>query len=43
MGVDDVQRLLTDKVIGRRVEATVVRGDRTLALELVPIELALES
>ena len=43
MGVDDVQRLLTDEVIGRRVEATVVRGDRTLALELVPIELALES
>jgi S1-C subfamily serine protease len=43
MGVDDVQRLLTDEVIGRRVEATVVRGDRTLALQLVPIELALES
>ena len=37
-GVDDVQRLLTDDAIGKRVEATVVRGDRTITLALVPTE-----
>jgi serine protease Do len=39
-GVDDVQRLLTSDVIGNRVTATVVRGDQTLSVELVPTELA---
>jgi serine protease Do len=38
--VDDVQRVLTDEVIGSRLEATVVRADETLSLELVPTELS---
>jgi S1-C subfamily serine protease len=38
--VEDLQRLMTGELIGRRVELTVVRGDRTLALTLAPVELA---
>src|ERR671934_1293024 len=37
--VDDLQRFMVGELIGRRVTLTVVRGDRTHALELVPIEL----
>jgi serine protease Do len=37
--VEDLQRLMTGELIGRRVELTVVRGDRTLALTLTPVEL----
>jgi serine protease Do len=37
--VEDLQRLMTGELIGRPVALTVVRGDRTLALTLVPIEL----
>jgi S1-C subfamily serine protease len=37
--VEDLQRLMVGDLIGRRVTLTVVRGDRTLALELTPIEL----
>ena len=40
-GVADVQRLMTGELIGSRVSATVVRGDRTLVVELVPDELSL--
>jgi serine protease Do len=39
-GVGDMQRLMTGDLIGSRVTATVVRGDQTLALELVPDELS---
>ena len=38
--VDDVQRAMTHEVIGQRLLARVVRGDRWLELELVPQELA---
>jgi S1-C subfamily serine protease len=37
--VDDLQRFMVGELIGRRVTLTVVRGDRTHALELVPVEL----
>jgi serine protease Do len=37
--VEDLQRLMVGEMIGRRVGLTVVRGDRTLALTLTPIEL----
>jgi len=37
--VDDVQAVMTDEVIGRRISARVVRGDRFLQLEVAPIEL----
>jgi serine protease Do len=37
--VEDLQRLMTGELIGRRVGLTVVRGDRTLALTLTPVEL----
>ena len=37
--VEDLQRLMVGDLIGRRVELTVVRGDRTLALTLMPVEL----
>jgi serine protease Do len=37
--VDDIQRLMTEDVIGERVRAYVIRGDRWLDLELVPSEL----
>jgi serine protease Do len=40
-GVADVQRLMTGELIGSRVSATVVRGDQTLVVELVPDELSL--
>jgi serine protease Do len=39
-GVDDMQRLMTGERIGSTLRAAVVRGDRTLALEFVPAELA---
>ncbi len=38
-GVQDLQRMMTGERIGSRLEATVVRGDQTIALELVPVEL----
>ena len=38
--VDDIQRLMTHERIGERVSARVLRGDRWLALELLPSELA---
>jgi S1-C subfamily serine protease len=37
--VDDIQRLLTEDAIGMPVAAKVLRGDRTLELELRPVEL----
>jgi S1-C subfamily serine protease len=37
--VDDVQRLMTKDAIGQPLPVTVVRGERTLALELRPVEL----
>jgi serine protease Do len=37
--VEDLQRLMVGDLIGRRVTLTVVRGDRTHALTLTPIEL----
>src|SRR5437764_1410037 len=37
--VDDLQRLMVGELIGHSVALTVVRGDRTLRLELVPVEL----
>jgi len=37
--VDDVQRLMSGEVIGRRLPVRVLRGDRWLDLELSPIEL----
>jgi serine protease Do len=38
---DDLQRLMVGELIARPVRATVVRGGRTLMLELVPAELEL--
>src|SRR5947209_583771 len=38
--VDDIQRLMTHEVIGRRVTMNVLRGDRWLDLELSPVELS---
>ena len=37
--VEDLQRLMTGDLIGRRVGLTVVRGDRTHELTLTPVEL----
>ena len=37
--VEDLQRLMVGDLIGRRVTLTVVRGDRTHALPLTPVEL----
>jgi serine protease Do len=37
--VEDLQRQMTGELIGRRVALTVVRGDRTLAVALTPVEL----
>ena len=37
--VDDLQRLMVAELIGHRVTLTVVRGDRTHKLTLVPVEL----
>ncbi len=39
--VDDLQRLMVGELIGRSVKVTLVREGRTLAVELVPIELEL--
>ncbi len=39
-GVGDLQRLLVDEAIGRRLPVRVVRGDRLLDLEALPTELA---
>jgi serine protease Do len=36
---DDLQRLMVGELISKRVLATIVRGGRTLKLELVPAEL----
>jgi serine protease Do len=38
-GADDLQRLMVGELISRPVRATIVRGGRTLTLELVPAEL----
>jgi len=38
--VDDVQRLMTEDAIGRRLSVRVLRGDRFLDLELSPVELS---
>jgi serine protease Do len=38
-GADDLQRLMVGELISRVVRATIVRGGRTLTLELVPAEL----
>jgi serine protease Do len=37
--VDDVQRAMTEDVIGRQLHVQVLRGDRYLDLELSPVEL----
>jgi S1-C subfamily serine protease len=37
--VDDVQRLMTQDAIGRPVPVRVLRGERELELELLPVEL----
>jgi S1-C subfamily serine protease len=37
--VEDLQRLMVGELIGRRVALTVARGDRTLELQLTPVEL----
>lgn len=37
--VDDVQALMTHEAIGRELNATVLRGDRWIELELAPAEL----
>jgi len=37
--VDDVQRLMTEEAIGRAMPVTVLRGERTLTFELLPVEL----
>jgi S1-C subfamily serine protease len=39
LGVDDIQRLMTAERIGEPVAATVVRQDRQLQIQLVPVEL----
>ena len=38
--VDDIQRLMTHDVIGRRIPMAVLRGDRWLDLEVSPVELS---
>lgn len=40
-GVDDLQRLMTGDVIGRKLTVTVYRGGRRIDVELVPTELQL--
>jgi S1-C subfamily serine protease len=37
--VDDVQRLMTEATIGQALSIRVLRGDRTLALSVTPVEL----
>src|SRR5438552_2223652 len=37
--VEDLQRMMVGELIGSRVALTAVRGDRTLELTLVPVEL----
>jgi serine protease Do len=37
--VDDVQAVMSDEAIGRRVPVALVRGERFLELELAPVEL----
>jgi S1-C subfamily serine protease len=37
--VDDVQRVMTEEAIGRRLSVRVLRGERFLDLELTPVEL----
>jgi serine protease Do len=37
--VDDIQRLMTEDMIGERVTTQALRGDRWLTLELLPAEL----
>ena len=37
--VTDVQRLMVAELIGKRVEAVAIRGERTLRLEIVPAQL----
>jgi S1-C subfamily serine protease len=37
--IDQVQQLMTEEAIGRPLAASVLRGDRMLELELLPIEL----
>jgi serine protease Do len=37
--VDDLQRFMVGELIGHRITLTVVRGDRTHALTLTPVEL----
>jgi S1-C subfamily serine protease len=39
--VDDLQRLMVGELIGRSVNVTLVREGRSLAVELVPVELEL--
>jgi S1-C subfamily serine protease len=38
-GMDDLQRVVVNEVIGRAVRAKVVRGGREVEVELVPVEL----
>jgi serine protease Do len=38
--VDDIQRLMSHDVIGRRIDMSVLRGDRWLDLEVSPVELS---
>jgi serine protease Do len=37
--MDDLQRIMVDEAIGRRMAVRVIRGGRTLTLEVTPIEL----
>jgi serine protease Do len=37
--VDDLQRLMVGELIGRSVEVTIVREGRTVAVDLIPVEL----
>ncbi len=37
--MDDMTRLMTAELIGEKVPVTIVRGGRTVAVELVPVEL----
>jgi hypothetical protein len=38
----DLQRLMTGELIGRTIRVGIVRGELTLDLPVVPVELALE-
>ena len=38
--VTDVQRLMVAELIGKPLEALVLRGGRSSALEIVPVELS---